>query len=203
MIRNIYLILGVVLLVNQINGTDELQKNITKNSPICMEVAVGSTNPIKIQSVKNAFMNEDVNIVPCSALSNVRAQPLSDAETLQGAINRAKNCLEKTEAQLAFGLEAGVFFLNDQVYLCHWGAVVDRHQNTYFTNGPVILLPSAFQEALLAGQSLEDIMHHSTGIEKLGTKEGAIGTFTSGQMNREQVLTQMVKVLLGQYRYYQ
>jgi len=56
---------------------------------------------------------------------------------------------------------------------------------------------------LIEGQSLEDIMHHSTGIENLGTKEGAIGVFTQKRLNREQVLTQMVKVLLGQYCYYQ
>lgn len=46
-------------------------------------------------------------------------------------------------------------------------------------------------------------MHHSTGIESLGAKEGAIGVFTQNRLNREQVLTQMVQALLGQYYYYQ
>jgi non-canonical (house-cleaning) NTP pyrophosphatase len=45
-------------------------------------------------------------------------------------------------------------------------------------------------------------MHHSTGIESLGAKEGAIGVFTQNRLNREQVLTKMVKALLGQYHYY-
>lgn len=56
---------------------------------------------------------------------------------------------------------------------------------------------------LLDGKNLEDIMHHSTGIESLGAKEGAIGVFTQNRLNREQVLTQIVKALIGQYYYYQ
>ena len=104
---------------------------------------------------------------------------------------------------MAIGLEAGVVFLKNQVYLCHWGAIVDRNHNTYFTNGPLILLPSEYQEPLLNGKNLEDIMHHSTGIESLGTKEGAIGVFTQNRLNREQVLTQIVKALIGQYYHYQ
>lgn len=165
-------------------------------------VAVGSTNPIKVQAVKNAFAHDEATIIPCSALSHVRAQPLSDEETLQGAINRAKDCLEKTDADIAIGLEAGIHFLQGQVFLCHWGAVVDRQGNIYFTNGPIILLPNTYKELLLAGQSLEDIMHTSTGIQDLGKKEGAIGIFTQGSLNREQVLTQITKVLIGQYRHY-
>lgn len=142
-------------------------------------------------------------LIPCSAESKVRPQPLSNEETLEGALNRAKDCLEKTEATLTIGLEAGIHFLNDQTYLCHWGAIIDRSGNTYFTNSPIILLPHDYKQALLAGDTLEHLMHQSTGIENLGKKEGAIGIFTDSMLNREQVLTQVVKVLMGQYRHYQ
>lgn len=111
--------------------------------------------------------------------------------------------LRKTDASLGVGLEAGVVIQGNQVYLCHWGALVDRNQNTYFTNGPLILLPAEYRKSLLEGQNLEDIMHQSTGIESLGAKKGAISVFTQDRLNREQVLTQMVKALIGQYYYYQ
>lgn len=198
----LYTVIGGVLLINQVNSTDELQ--VVPTPIICeTEVAVGSTNPVKIQAVKNALHNEKIRVISCSALSKVRPQPLSDEETLQGAINRAKDCLKKTESALAIGLEAGVVFMREQVYLCHWGAIVDRDQNTYFTNGPLILLHKEFLKPLLDGQNLEDIMHYATGIESLGAKAGAIGVFTQNHLNREQVLTQMAKALIGQYRYYQ
>lgn len=189
-------------MMNEINGMEELQ-SISACRPCLTEIAIGSTNRVKIQAVKNALNNESIQVIPCSALSNVRPQPLSDEETLQGAINRAKDCLEKTDSALAIGLEAGIAFLHDQTYLCHWGAIIDRNLNTYFTNGPLILLPDVYKEPLLDGENLEDIMHRSTGIASLGTKEGAIGVFTQNLLNREQVLTQITKALVGQYNYYQ
>jgi len=202
MIKNILcLAIGGILLINQVEGIEVKQSSIAKSC--VMEIAIGSTNPVKIQAVKNALNDEDICVIPCSALSKVRPQPLSNEETLQGAINRAKDCLEKTKATFAIGLEAGVVFIQDQVYLCHWGAIMDRNENTYFTNGPLILLPSGYRKALEEGKNLEDLMHHSTGIESLGSKEGAIGVFTQNRLNREQVLTQIVKALIGQYHYYQ
>lgn len=197
----ICLAIGGILMTNQANCIDELE-NI--QACVCVKkIAIGSINPVKIQAVKNAFNDGEIQIVSCSALSGVRPQPLSNEETLQGAINRARDCLEKTDVGLAIGLEARVVVLKDKVYLCHWGAVVDRNQNTYFTNGPLILLPTEYLKPLLEGQNLENIMHHSTGIQSLGAKEGAIGVFTQNRLNREQVLTQMVKALFGQYHYYQ
>lgn len=189
------------MIANQINSAEEIQ-NISSYAST-KKIAIGSTNPVKIQAVRNALNDEDFLILPYSALSGISSQPLSDEETLRGAINRAKDCLEKTDSSIAIGLEAGIDLLQDQVYLCHWGAVVDRNQNTYFTNGPLILLPVGYRKQLFEGKNLEDIMHHSTGIDGLGKKEGAIGVFTQNRLNREQVLTQMVKALLGQYDYYQ
>jgi inosine/xanthosine triphosphatase len=197
----LYCVIGGSLLLNQVNSIDELRSNASVKA--CkIKIAIGSTNPVKIQAVKNV-LDASSEIIPCSVQSHVRPQPLSDEETLQGAINRAKNCLEQTESNLAIGLEAGVVLLQNQVYLCHWGAIVDRKQNVYFTNGPLILLPLEYRKALWEGKNLEDIMHQSTGIQCLGAKEGAIGIFTENRLNREQVLTQMVKALIGQYQYYQ
>jgi inosine/xanthosine triphosphatase len=192
------LLLGGALLLNQasqIQGAEELEQKV-------VEVAIGSTNKVKVQAVKNALNDGEFRVVAYAAESNVRRQPLSNEETLQGAINRARDCLEKTGADLAVGLEAGILFIQNQAFLCHWGAIVDRHQYTYFTNGPLILLPAEFKKPLLEGKNLEDLMLSSTGIDKLGEKEGAIGIYTSGRLNREQVLTQMVQALVGQYYYY-
>ncbi len=174
-----------------------------KNETECVTViAVGSTNPLKIRAVKESVDNADTDVIGCSASSNVRSQPLSEEETREGAITRAKDCLNKTNAELGIGLEAGVFFLDDDVYLCHFGALVDRNNNIYLTNGPMILLPREFRNDLLAGHTLEEIMHHSTGIENLGSKNGAVGIFTKNRLNREQVLKDIAKVLLAQYHYY-
>lgn len=187
-------------MINQVSGIEK-----SPGAPAACEtiIAIGSTNPTKVQAVKNALNNENFRVIPCSALSNVRPQPLSDEETLQGAINRAKDCLEKTDAALAIGLEGGAVFFQAQVYLCHWGAIVDRDHNTYFSNGPLILLPAEFREPLWGGQNLEDIMQHYIGIKGLGAKGGAVGVFTQSNLTREQMMTQIVKVLIGQLGFFQ
>ncbi len=164
-------------------------------------IAVGSTNPVKVQAVKQALAGENVRILPYAASSEVSAQPLSDEETRTGAIQRAQNCLDNCEADLAIGLEAGVSFHGDNVYLSHWGALVHERQK-FTSNGPQILLPRSFQKELLAGRILEELMHEKTGIESLGKKAGAIAVFTGNRVNREQMLTQIVQVLIGQYLYY-
>lgn len=116
-----------------INETVSFKENKYKSN-----IVVGSTNVLKIQAVKNAAGHDGVNVFGYSASSNVRTQPLSEEETRQGAVNRAKDSLNKTQAELGIGLEAGIFFLNDLIYLCHWGALVDRNENVYITNGPII-----------------------------------------------------------------
>lgn len=163
---------------------------------------MGSTNPKKIQAVKNALEGEQVFILPCSVDSQVGAQPLSDKETLQGALARANHSLQLAEADIGLGLEAGIVFLDEKIYLSHWGVLVDRSQNVYQTNAPLILLPSSYRDALLAGESLENIIHRAEGIESLGKKQGAVGLFTQNLVTREQMLTQMVQVLVGQHRFY-
>lgn len=188
-----------------INQIEAISKEVDKHDKCKSKptLAVGSVNPIKIQAVKNALGENDMVVIGTSTSSGVRSQPLSEEETRQGAINRAKNSLHKTEADYGIGLEAGVFFINDDIYLCHWGALVDSSENIYISNTPAILLPNKYRNALLAGKDLGEIMRLSTGVQDLGAKEGAIGVFTNNRLNRKQLLTEVVVILLAQHHYYQ
>jgi inosine/xanthosine triphosphatase len=173
-----------------------------QNLHIPQVVAVGSTNKTKVEAVQHAVAHHHVRVIAYAARSQATHQPLSEEETREGALSRANDCLLNTEAELGFGLEAGVFFVNDEVYLCQWGALADRNENVYFSNGPVIMMPQVFKEELLAGDSLETIMHRHTGIEDLGKKEGAVGIFTHSLVTRTQTMTTIAQVLWGQYLYY-
>lgn len=164
-----------------------------------MIVAVGSANRVKVDAVSQGLQGEKITLISHPAASLVRDQPMSDEETLQGAINRAKECLNRTQAAVAFGLEGGIVFMNNQVYLCHWGALADRRDNLLFSNSPLLRLPDDYRQGLLDGQNLDQMMAHFTGIANLGSKEGAIGYFTQNRLTRSQVLAQTVKILFGQY----
>lgn len=57
-----------------------------------LRVAIGSKNPAKVGAVKLAFdtMGIAAEIVGVEVESGVSAQPFSDEETIQGAVQRAK-----------------------------------------------------------------------------------------------------------------
>ena len=57
-----------------------------------MKVVVGSKNKTKVGAVEKVW--KDAEITSISVPSGVSAQPFSDEETMQGAINRAKRALE-------------------------------------------------------------------------------------------------------------
>uniref|UniRef100_A0A7S0E7B6 inosine/xanthosine triphosphatase n=1 Tax=Phaeocystis antarctica TaxID=33657 RepID=A0A7S0E7B6_9EUKA len=82
-------------------------------------VAVGSENPVKVNSVRNAFAanfpEASLEVVGYSVPSGVDDQPWGDVQTRQGALNRAENalgahCLAHGGAppDYAVGLEGGV-----------------------------------------------------------------------------------------------
>lgn len=59
--------------------------------------------------------------------SGVSHQPMSDAETMEGAVQRARNALrEDPEASYAVGLEGGAQKVGERWFECGWIAVVDR-----------------------------------------------------------------------------
>jgi inosine/xanthosine triphosphatase len=164
-----------------------------------MKVIVGSLNPIKIGAIQEVFLHFPYQISGASVESKVRSQPLSHEETRQGAINRAKSCVHDLGADMGFGLEGGVFIEDGLIYICNWGAVLDRENKLFIVSGPTFKLPSSFIQPLFAGAELNEVMQQKIGVQGLGSKEGAIGYFTKGLINRKEVFTQMAKILWGQH----
>src|SRR5699024_5311940 len=95
-------------------------------------------------------------IMPLAASSNVSAQPFSDQETMQGAINRAKECRDKVPDAFGVGLEGGVMIFFDQLFLCNWGALITPEGQTFVASGARIALPHSFIEPLENGKELGD-----------------------------------------------
>ena len=65
-----------------------------QNSPTPLKIIVASTNLAKISAVESAFaevFEQALDVSGLSVASEVPDQPMSDAETLLGARNHAKN----------------------------------------------------------------------------------------------------------------
>ena len=166
-----------------------------------MRVAIGSKNPAKISAVKDAFKDYPHEIIAVDAESGVSEQPMSDKETIEGAINRAIQAAEKGEAEIGIGLEGGVEQTPYGLMLCNWGALVAKGMKPIIAGGARIPLPEAIAQKLLAGAELGPVMDDYAKKQNVRKNEGAVGIFTNGQINRSEMFTHVTKLLVGQYGY--
>lgn len=162
-----------------------------------MIVYLGSTNPVKIASCEEVLNPLGYEVIGLNVNSGVNKQPLSDEETIKGAINRA---LQLPTNGLRFGLEAGVEWHNKQLFLVNWGVLIDEANNYYYAGGTRIPLPEDFNDyILIKNLELSDIMDLFYQKENIKHQEGAIGFFTNNLVKRIDIFTHIVKLLIGQY----
>lgn len=97
-----------------------------------MKVAVGSTNPVKIEAVKDAFKKvwseKKWEVVGFAIPSGVSSQPKSDLESIKGATNRARGAFKKTKADYAVGLEGGLSKINNLWFDTAWIVILNKKE---------------------------------------------------------------------------
>ncbi|WP_102345244.1 DUF84 family protein [Bacillus sp. Marseille-P3661] len=166
-------------------------------------IAVGSKNKTKVGAVQSVFEDiQNVTIIPIDVPSGVSAQPLSDEETMNGAKNRAKQARQETESELGIGLEGGVVETKEGMMLCNWGALEITDGRIFVASGAKIFLPNEIAQGIRNGKELSQVMDEYTSLHNVRSKEGAIGIFTNGLVQREEMFSHIVKLLLGQYLYF-
>ena len=164
-----------------------------------MKIAVGSLNPAKVNAVRDIFSSYEV--LSMKAVSGVPEQPFSDEETIKGAISRAADCLEKSDADLAIGLEGGVSESSYGLFVCNWGALVTRDGEQFLAGGARILLPEEVADQLRNGHELGPVMDAFTRKKDIRKKEGAIGVFTNEHVTRAGMFKHIASMLAGQLEY--
>ncbi|WP_409302244.1 DUF84 family protein [Peribacillus sp. SCS-155] len=164
-------------------------------------IAIGSTNPAKVQAVTESY-GKDAEIITLDVESGVSSQPFSDEETIEGALNRAKICLMQSDAEIGLGLEGGVVQTQFGLFLCNWGALVARDGTSFIAGGARIRLPDEIAEKLSQGTELGPIMDEYTNKRNIRQKEGAIGIFTNQQVTRSEMFKHIMQMLIGQYEYH-
>lgn len=163
---------------------------------------VGSTNDLKIKAVRSFFKKNGRSVIVISkdVPSGVSDQPLTDEETMYGAINRAQAAAGPDSCSI--GLEGGLVKVGDTWYVCNWGALVDTTGDVYVARGASIPLPTDVSDAVVDHkEELGDLLKmyaYSRGEKFEG---GAIGYLTHGQVKREDVYEQIVSLLYGQLIY--
>lgn len=165
-----------------------------------MNLAVGSTNPVKIDAVERTLERYDPTVIAVDVDSGVSDQPRSIEETVTGAENRARRALAATDADYGVGLEGGVARVEGTagLSLIMWGAVTDGDR-TERGGGPTLRLPDGVAGRLEKGAELGPVMDDLLGTEGVAKADGAVGVFTDGLTDRTRALGEAVACSFGPF----
>lgn len=167
-----------------------------------MIVAIGSTNPTKVEAARRAAAKvwPDCRVIPAPVVSGVGEQPMSDDETIRGAVNRARAALAAVDgASIGMGVEGGVQDTPHGLFVGGWAAVVDRDGCLGIGAGGRVLLPVAIAQRIRAGEELGPVMDDFSGRRNIKHGEGAIGVFTAGLIERTAALEVALTYALARF----
>ncbi|MCL1630648.1 DUF84 family protein [Sporolactobacillus sp. CPB3-1] len=167
-----------------------------------MRIGVGTKNPAKINALRQLIQEQfiDADIHSFDVPSGISAMPMSDLETRQGAVNRAKAVLERDETiDLGVGMEGGVSDIEGELYLCNWAAVADRSGHVISAGGARILLPDILADGVRAGHELGDLADDYAHEQSVHTRGGTIGILTEGRVTRTEMFLHILKLIEGMY----
>lgn len=154
------------------------------------KIIVASKNPIKINAVKlgyrKVFSNLDFECEGVSVPSDVSDQPMSNQETLNGAINRATHAKNDfPNAKFWVGIEGGIEKMGEEMMAFAWIVVLSKDKmgkartGTFFLPPKVVVLINQGKEL---GEADDIVFGHSNSKQK----NGAVGILTGNIIDRTQ-----------------
>ncbi len=167
-------------------------------------IIVGSTNPVKIEAVREAFerafSSNEIKVLKIKVNSGVRPTPRNEEEIIKGALNRVKNIMKNEKGDFYVGLEGGIVIREGELFIKGWVAVSDG-KITSLAATIELPLPRFILNELNKSEDieLEDIMEKISGIPDIGKKEGAIGFFTRGLYTRKDAFRDAVICALSKF----
>jgi len=168
-----------------------------------MKINVGSKNRVKIQAVADALHEYSefatAEVVGVNVDTGVHKQPKSIEETVQGAMNRAKNAFE--DCDLSVGLESGPMKVPETksgymtITMC---AIYDGKK--FHLGGssafeyPKVMVDLVFNKDWEIDEAAREVgFSHD---DNLGEREGMIGILTKGKLTRTAYSKQAVTTAL-------
>ena len=151
-----------------------------------MKVAVGSTNPVKVQATAEAFQEVfgKIKITEKEVDSGIPDQPFGN-EIIDGSENRAKNVLKTTNADFGVGIESGIMKLAGRWYNLGFVTIIDKKGRMGTGTSGWFECPSNILEEIKKGKELGEVIDKSTGKKNVKKQKGAIGILTKGKVSRK------------------
>jgi inosine/xanthosine triphosphatase len=155
-------------------------------------LAVGTRNPIKIAAVSNVlariFRNE-FQVVQVDVGSGVPRQPIGLAQTVLGAVNRARQAKKVVSgAVYGVGIEAGLTKVPKTItgyFDIQFAAVIDcKNRVTIGCGSGFEYPPKVLNDVLRSDKEIGEVMEVLSGIKDIGERMGAIGYLSHGELDR-------------------
>ena len=152
-----------------------------------MKIAVGSRNPVKIAAARNVLLKiyPGAEIISVEVDSKVSSHPLTDAEAIAGARERAQQARKITGSDLGVGLEGSTVDIDGKHMTAGWAAVFDGTRFHIGGGGHLLLPPAVDRKIRRENKELGTAMDELTGEINTKQKMGAIGILTKGLSSRE------------------
>jgi inosine/xanthosine triphosphatase len=166
-------------------------------------IAVGSSRKPKLAAVRETvdslagFLNpaDGVEIVGVDVESGVNHTPLSRAESMRGARQRAEALIEIARRDAKpwhyfVGLEGGLDSINEagerRVFLESWAYVTDGQRGHFGRSGAVELPEALAEEVFVQGIELGVAIDRFAGVAGIRDAQGAWGVLSGNRITRQE-----------------
>lgn len=155
-----------------------------------MKIVITSINPVKrnatLLGFTEMFPDTPWEIDEVKASSGVSDQPMSEEETLRGAIQRVENAIHKTpDADYWVGIEGGIQFVeNGDAEAFAWVIIKSKNGRVGKGRTGTFMLPHKLIALIKKGMELgeaDDIVFKQTNSKQKG---GTVGTLTHNVTDR-------------------
>lgn len=151
-------------------------------------IIVASTNPVKIESVRagfeRMFPDETFAVRGLAVEAGVSDQPMTDAETHQGALNRAGNAAAaEPDADFWVGIEGGLEEKYGELHGVAW-IVVRGRDRIGKSRTASFVLPAEVAALIHQGYELGHADDLVFGRENSKQTNGSVGILTADVLNR-------------------
>lgn len=167
-----------------------------------MIIAVGSTNPTKIEPVQNVFGHhfEDVQVKGVSVESGVSDQPMNDSDMYKGALNRATNALKQVkDAEYGVGIEGGLDEHDYGWFEKSLVVIVNKTGDIGVGSSGGLVLPNVVIDKIKSGKNLEQAVDEIFGTKEIGEGIGMFGIFTNEVVTRSEGVRHGVAFALARF----
>lgn len=182
-----------------------------------MIIFVGSTNPVKINAVKQVFSiifpKKNITVNSLDISSEVSNQPIELNNVVKGAVKRAQNAMNKAkkifptyfenedEDIFSIGIEAGLVSIPFTIsgYLDYqFCAIIDKTGKSSIGSNSGWEYPGEVINSIINNRDLEiaDIMTKISGDNEIKYRGGAIGYYSKGYLKREELTRQGIFMAL-------